>query len=52
MEWIVNATSQPLYPRRRDETPIVEEAGRALGMIMMGPENSLHRDPNPGPSKQ
>jgi hypothetical protein len=38
MELLVNATSQPHYPRRRELTPIVQEAGRALGPILMRTE--------------
>jgi hypothetical protein len=39
MGWVVNATPRPLYPRERDQVPIVQEAGWAPGPIWTGAEN-------------
>ena len=50
MEWVVNATPQPHYPRERDPIPIVQEAGWAPGPVWTGAENlAPHRDSIPGP---
>jgi len=35
-ECVVNATSQPLYPRKGDAVPIVDEAGWAPGAGING----------------
>jgi hypothetical protein len=40
MGWVVNATPRPLYPRKRDMVPIVQEAGWAPGPFWTGAENS------------
>jgi hypothetical protein len=37
MEWVVNATPRPLYPRKRDLVIIVEDAGYAPGTDMQNP---------------
>ena len=38
-EWVVNATSQSLYPGEKDPVPIVQEAKWGLGPVWMGAEN-------------
>ena len=39
MGWVVNATPRPLYPPRKDQVPIVQEAGWAPGPVWTGAEN-------------
>ena len=39
MEWVVNATPRPLYPREREPVAIVQEAGWASGPVLMASEN-------------
>ena len=39
MGWVVNATPQPLYPRERNQVPIVQEAGWAPGPVWTGAQN-------------
>jgi hypothetical protein len=40
MGWVVNATLQPLYPRKKKKTvPIVKEGGWASGPVWTGAEN-------------
>jgi hypothetical protein len=36
---VVDATLRPLYPRKRDLLPVVQEAGWAPGQVCTGPEN-------------
>ena len=36
---VFKATTRPLYRRKRDPVPIVQEAGRAPGPVWMGAEN-------------
>jgi hypothetical protein len=38
MEWMVNATPRPLYPRERDPVPIVQENGWALSPVWTSAE--------------
>ena len=42
---IVNATSQPLYPRRGASVPIVQEAGRLPGPVWTATDNRKPRAP-------
>jgi hypothetical protein len=37
--WVVNATSRPLYPRKRDTVPIIQQNGRAPGPVWISAEN-------------
>jgi hypothetical protein len=39
MEWVINATPRPLYPRERDPVAIVKEAGWAPGPVWTSAEN-------------
>ena len=39
MEWEVNATSRPLYPRKRDRVPTEQEPGWTRGPVWTGAEN-------------
>ena len=39
MRWVVNATRRPLYPRKSDPVPIVQEAGWTPGPVWTGAEN-------------
>jgi hypothetical protein len=39
MEWVVNATPRPLYPREGDPVPIVYVAGWAPGPVGTGAES-------------
>jgi hypothetical protein len=39
MGWVVNPTTQPLFPRERATVPIVYEAGWAPGPVRTGAEN-------------
>ena len=49
--WVVNATSQSLYPRERDPVPIVQEARWVSQPVWTGAENlTSHWDTIPGPS--
>ena len=36
---MVNAMPRPLYPRKRDSAPLVEDAGWAPGPVSTGGEN-------------
>ena len=36
---VANATPRPLYPRERNQVPIVQEAGWASGSVLTGAEN-------------
>jgi len=37
--WACDTTQWPLYPRERYLVSIVQEAGKALGLVLMGMEN-------------
>jgi hypothetical protein len=39
MEWVVNATTRPLYPRESEPIPNVQEDRWAPGPVWMGVEN-------------
>jgi hypothetical protein len=39
MEWVVNATPRPLYPREKDPVPILREGRCAPGPIWTGAED-------------
>jgi hypothetical protein len=39
MGWVVNATARPLFTRKRDLVPIVQETGWAPGPVWTGTEN-------------
>ena len=39
MEWVVNVTLRPLYPRERAPVPIVQEAGWAPEPVWAGAKN-------------
>jgi len=39
MEWVVNATTRPLYPREKDAVPIIPQAGWTTGTDWTGEEN-------------
>ena len=39
MEWVLNATTRPLYPRESDPVPILYESGWATGPVRTGAEN-------------
>jgi hypothetical protein len=39
MGWVVNAMSRRLYPREREQLPILQEAGRALEPVWTDAEN-------------
>jgi hypothetical protein len=50
-EWVVNATSRPLYPQEWDPVLILQEARWASGTAQDGCGKShLHRNSIPGPS--
>jgi len=60
MEWVVNATPQPLYPKERDPVSIVQEAGRekspppppgVRSPDSVARSDSLYRLRYPGPRK-
>jgi hypothetical protein len=38
--WMVNATLGPLYPRKRQQVPIVYDTGWAPGSVWTGAENT------------
>jgi hypothetical protein len=38
MRWVVNATTQPLYPREIDPVTIVQQAGLVPGSVWSGAE--------------
>jgi len=38
MGWVFNAIPQPLYSRKGDLEPTVQEAGQAPGLVWMGAE--------------
>ena len=42
MGWVANAKPRPLYPRKRDLIPMVQEAGCAPGSIWMGAETGFY----------
>jgi hypothetical protein len=33
MVWVVSATPRPLYPKERDQVPLVQENGWGLGPV-------------------
>jgi hypothetical protein len=45
MGWMVNDTPWPLYPRERDQLPIIQEVSWAPGLVCTGAENLC---PQPG----
>ena len=39
MGWVLNATLRPLYPRKRDPVPTIQEAGWTSKPVWTGAEN-------------
>jgi len=47
MVWVINVSTQPLYPRERDLVPILQEAGWAPRPVWTGAENIVSPEFNP-----
>lgn len=40
--WVFSATPRPFHSRETDPLPIAQQAGRALGLVGVGPKSPVH----------